>query len=121
MAFLVILHLSQEPESNLAEILQRHTEMPVAQVVQPVVVEPEEGSLDLGIGRDQWLPDKKLAGKPCDGKNVRKFDDCMLGGLHNANIIQPKAQTIRALKCINLDTNRDNRMLKLILRDHKSR
>ena len=34
MAFVVILHLSPEHESNLAAVLQRHTAMPVIQVVR---------------------------------------------------------------------------------------
>ena len=40
MAFVVVLHLSQEHESNLAEILQRETEMPVQQITKAVQVEP---------------------------------------------------------------------------------
>ncbi len=40
MAFVVILHLSPEHESNLAAMLQRKTGMPVIQVVESVKVEP---------------------------------------------------------------------------------
>ncbi len=40
MAFVVILHLSQEHESSLAEILQTQTTMPVKQVTKTVKVEP---------------------------------------------------------------------------------
>lgn len=40
LAFVVILHLSPEHESNLAELLQRRTVMPVIQVTQSVAVEP---------------------------------------------------------------------------------
>lgn len=41
MAFVVILHLSQTHESNLAEILQRETAMKVEQVQQSVKIEPD--------------------------------------------------------------------------------
>jgi two-component system, chemotaxis family, CheB/CheR fusion protein len=40
MAFAVILHLSDHHESQLAEILQTHTQMPVRQVVGTLKVEP---------------------------------------------------------------------------------
>jgi two-component system CheB/CheR fusion protein len=40
MAFVVILHLSPQHKSNLAELLQRETDMPVAQVTETVKVEP---------------------------------------------------------------------------------
>jgi PAS domain S-box-containing protein len=40
MAFVVVLHLSQEHESHLAEILQTTTEMKVLQVSETVKVEP---------------------------------------------------------------------------------
>ena len=40
MAFAVILHLSEQFESNLASILQSHTPMPVSQVTETVRVEP---------------------------------------------------------------------------------
>lgn len=40
MAFVVILHLSQDHKSNLAEILQRYTQMPVEQVNETLKVEP---------------------------------------------------------------------------------
>ena len=40
MAFVVILHLSQDHKSNLSEILQRETAMPVRQVTETVSVEP---------------------------------------------------------------------------------
>ncbi len=40
MAFVVILHLSDEHESILAQIIQAHTAMPVAQVTKTVQVEP---------------------------------------------------------------------------------
>jgi PAS domain S-box-containing protein len=42
MAFVVILHLSQTHKSNLAEILQRETEMAVEQVTETVKVEPNK-------------------------------------------------------------------------------
>jgi hypothetical protein len=41
MAFVVILHLSEQYESNLAEILQKATAMPVAQVKETLQVEPD--------------------------------------------------------------------------------
>jgi two-component system CheB/CheR fusion protein len=40
MAYVVILHLSPEYESHLAEVLQGSTELPVTQVREPVKVEP---------------------------------------------------------------------------------
>ncbi|MBF6595245.1 MAG: hypothetical protein IVW51_12495 [Thermaceae bacterium] len=40
MAFVVIPHLSEDPESNLAEILQSQTAMPVSQLNETVRVEP---------------------------------------------------------------------------------
>lgn len=42
MAFVVILHLSQQHKSNLASILQRETAMPVEQVNETVLVEPNK-------------------------------------------------------------------------------
>ncbi len=42
MAFVVILHLSQEHESHLAQILQSNTKMPVTQVTETVKVEPNK-------------------------------------------------------------------------------
>ncbi len=42
MAFVVILHLSQQFESNLAEIIQRETAMSVEQVTETVEVEPNK-------------------------------------------------------------------------------
>ena len=41
MAYVIILHLSPEYESHLAEVLQQATEMPVEQVNESVHVEPE--------------------------------------------------------------------------------
>ena len=41
MAYVVILHLSPEHDSRLAEVLRQSTRMPVAQVTGPVKVEPE--------------------------------------------------------------------------------
>ncbi|MDQ4122148.1 MAG: PAS domain S-box protein [Acidobacteriota bacterium] len=40
MAFVVVLHLSQTHESNLAGILQRETQMPVVQVKETTKIEP---------------------------------------------------------------------------------
>ena len=41
MAFVVILHLSEEYKSSLAEIIQRETKMPVLQVTDTIKVEPD--------------------------------------------------------------------------------
>ena len=41
LAYVVILHLAPEHESTLAELLQRHTSMPVRQVHETVVVAPD--------------------------------------------------------------------------------
>src|SRR5215470_13296929 len=41
MAFVVILHLSPEHESNLAGLLQTQTTMPVMQVTEAVKIEPD--------------------------------------------------------------------------------
>ena len=41
MAFVVILHLSPEHESQLPEILQTNTKMPVVQVQETVKIEPD--------------------------------------------------------------------------------
>lgn len=40
MAFVVIMHLSPDYESNLAQILQNRTAMPVVQVTEPIAVAP---------------------------------------------------------------------------------
>ncbi len=40
LAFVVVMHLSPEHESNLAAIIQQKTPMPVAQVTEPVKVKP---------------------------------------------------------------------------------
>jgi two-component system, chemotaxis family, CheB/CheR fusion protein len=40
LAFVIILHLSPEHESNLAGLIQYHTAMPVTQVTEPTRVEP---------------------------------------------------------------------------------
>jgi hypothetical protein len=39
LAFVVVMHLSPDHESNLAQVLQTHTEMPVVQATQAVRVE----------------------------------------------------------------------------------
>jgi two-component system CheB/CheR fusion protein len=41
MAFVVVLHLSPEHESNLAHVLQSETRMPVLQVVEPTHIKPD--------------------------------------------------------------------------------
>lgn len=57
MAFVVIVHLSPEHESQMAELLQQHTEMPVKQVKEPirpqaghVYVIPPEKDLSMSDG-----------------------------------------------------------------------
>ena len=40
LAYVVVMHLSPEHESNLASILQQKTAMPVTQVTEPVKVQP---------------------------------------------------------------------------------
>ncbi|KQW43246.1 MULTISPECIES: CheR family methyltransferase [unclassified Roseateles] len=42
MAFVVVLHLSRDHDSNLAEVLQRATTMPVSKVTEAVLVEPNQ-------------------------------------------------------------------------------
>ena len=41
MAYVVILHLSPEHDSKLAEVLQQSAAMPVAQVTESVRIEPD--------------------------------------------------------------------------------
>ena len=41
LAFVVVMHLSPEYESNLAAIIQQKTPMPVTQVNEPVKVRPD--------------------------------------------------------------------------------
>src|SRR3954451_14551460 len=41
LAFVVVMHLSPEFESNLAAVLQQKTAMPVIQVTEPVKVKPD--------------------------------------------------------------------------------
>ncbi len=41
MAFVVVMHLSREHQSNLDQILQRATRLPVHQVTQPVPIQAE--------------------------------------------------------------------------------
>ena len=40
LAFVVVMHLSPEHESNLANVIQQKTSMPVTQVAEPVKVKP---------------------------------------------------------------------------------
>src|SRR3954467_3252428 len=42
LAFVVVMHLSPEYESQLANVLQQKTTMPVTQVTEPVRVRPNE-------------------------------------------------------------------------------
>ncbi|WPH22495.1 CheR family methyltransferase [Variovorax paradoxus] len=69
MAFVVILHLSPEHESNAAEILQRATGMPVAQVTRATPVEadhvyviPPGMVLTMNDGRLQVAASPRVAG-----------------------------------------------------------
>jgi two-component system CheB/CheR fusion protein len=41
LAFVVVMHLSPDFESQLAEVLQQKTQMPVVQVTEPVKVQPD--------------------------------------------------------------------------------
>ena len=57
MAFVVIVHLSPEHDSSLAELLQQHTKMPVSQVTDRILVEaghvyviPPENNLSMTDG-----------------------------------------------------------------------
>jgi len=59
MAFVVVLHLSPQHESNAAEILQRSTRMPVTQVLAPMPIEANRvyviaPNRDLSMN-DGWL------------------------------------------------------------------
>ncbi|WPH16152.1 CheR family methyltransferase [Variovorax paradoxus] len=69
MAFVVILHLSPEHESNAADILQRATGMPVAQVTRATPVEadhvyviPPGMALTMNDGRLQVAASARVAG-----------------------------------------------------------
>ena len=69
MAFVVILHLSPEHESSAADILQRATGMPVAQVTQPTPVEadhvyviPPGVALTMNDGHLQVAASRRVAG-----------------------------------------------------------
>lgn len=69
MAFVVILHLSPEHESSAADILQRATRMPVAQVAGPTPVEadhvyviPPGVALTMNDGHLQVAASRRVAG-----------------------------------------------------------
>ncbi|MDQ0571104.1 two-component system CheB/CheR fusion protein [Variovorax paradoxus] len=70
MAFVVILHLSPEHESNAADILQRSTHMPVKQVTQPMPVEadhvyviPPGVELTMNDGYLRVAPSERVKGQ----------------------------------------------------------
>ena len=59
MAFVIILHLSPEHQSNVAEILQRVTNMPVVQVEQRTAIEADHVYVippDPRSGNERWPP-----------------------------------------------------------------
>ena len=58
-AYVVILHLSPDHESSMAEILQRSTPMPVRQVTGPVTVEPDHVYV-IPPGKHLSMTDGKL-------------------------------------------------------------
>ncbi|MES2597305.1 MAG: PAS domain S-box protein [Verrucomicrobiota bacterium] len=69
MAFVVIMHLAPEHESNLADILARETQMPVAVVANDPLVEPNHiyvipPARDMIItgGRLQLVPQQRMEG-----------------------------------------------------------
>ncbi|MBS1794426.1 MAG: PAS domain-containing protein [Acidobacteria bacterium] len=70
MAFVVILHLSQRHESNLAQILQNTTAMPVEQVMETVRIEPNRvyvippgQDLEMVDGEIRLTPPSRIPGK----------------------------------------------------------
>lgn len=70
MIFVIVLHLSPEYKSNLAEVLQHSTQMPVIQVTQPVKVEknhiyviPPGKHLSMSDGQIHPLPIDQPRGK----------------------------------------------------------
>ena len=63
MAFVVILHLARDHESNVAAILQRVTPMPVAQVTTPVAIEPNHIYV-IAPGVDLLMSDGHLVVSP---------------------------------------------------------
>ena len=71
MAFVIILHLSPEHESNVAAILQRVTAMPVLQVAEPVAIEadhvyviPPNHDLAMSDGHLRLCSPTRMSGKP---------------------------------------------------------
>ncbi|MDB5940018.1 MAG: signal transduction histidine kinase with CheB and CheR, partial [Polaromonas sp.] len=69
MAFVVILHLSPEHESNVAEILQRVASMPVVQVNEPTAIEanhvyviPPTHDLEMNDGHLQLSSHSRVRG-----------------------------------------------------------
>ncbi len=68
MAFVVVLHISPEHESNLAPLLQRYTTMPVIQVQETVKVEPDHVYV-IPPGKHLELTDGML--RPTEPENDR--------------------------------------------------
>ena len=72
MAFVVIVHLAPEHESNLAGLLQRTTDMPVLQVQERVKLETDHVYV-IPPGKQLWIDDGVLAlsdMEPRTGKHV---------------------------------------------------
>lgn len=74
MAFVLIQHLSPDHKSLLSEILARETQMPVSEVQNGAVVEPNHiyiippnTKMILGQGRRQLAPREKVLGKYMPG------------------------------------------------------
>ena len=70
MAYVVIMHLSKDHESKLAEIIQKTTKMPVRQVTEMVRVEPDhvyvippEGNLEMVDGVIRITKREEVPGK----------------------------------------------------------
>src|ERR1700712_11024 len=59
MAFVVILHLARDHESNVAAILQRVTTLPVSQVTSSVAIEPNHVYV-IAPGIDLFMNDGHL-------------------------------------------------------------
>lgn len=72
MAFVVIQHLSPDHESLMAEILARHTPMPVQQIQDGMIIEPNHVYV-IRPGRTVTLEDGKLhLGEPVEARGHRR-------------------------------------------------
>ncbi|MBA1259224.1 CheR family methyltransferase [Pseudomonas oryzihabitans] len=65
MAFVVVMHLSREHQSNLDQILQRATRLPVHQVTQPVPIQAEHVYV-IPPGHDLTMNDGYLRLSPAE-------------------------------------------------------